>query len=72
MKRLLVGFLIFLGLLFVLLVPTIVKAGRTMSREQIVGFGFVLGSPAENIVRVLILVLFGVLAYWVSGKLVTQ
>jgi hypothetical protein len=69
-KRLVVATLVFSGsviLLFSLQVgPTLLR----MYRGRVTGFAFVIGSPVENLARIVILLLLALLAYWLSGKLV--
>ena len=48
------------------------RAYRSVSEEHATGFAFVLGSPAENVFRVLVLILLAVGAYWASGRLVSH
>jgi hypothetical protein len=69
-KRLLVATLIFLGSVFLLLVVLLGPALVQMFRGGIFGFGITVGSRAENLVRILVLLLLGLFAYWISGKLV--
>ena len=70
MRRWLIAILIFLGTVILLqgmlLGPSLVR----MYRSHVTGFAIVMGSPAENVVRILVLLLLGLLAYWLSGKLV--
>ena len=66
-KRLLVSIPVFFGLLLLLLVPTNYRllSGRATGVSFVVGF-----FPAGNAVRILLLVLIALVAYWISGKLV--
>ena len=70
LKRLLVAAAVFFALVLVWHMPTIIIMYRTFSRERVFGFAFVLGSPLENVVRVVILLLSAMIAFWISGRLI--
>ena len=70
MKRLLIATLIFFGSIILLQGMLLGSTLVRMYSSRVTGFAIVLGSPAENLVRVLVLLLLGLLAYWLSGKLV--
>jgi hypothetical protein len=67
-KRLLVATLIFLGSVFLFLGALLAPALVREYRRGFAGFSIVLGSPAENLVRILVLLVLGLLAYGLSGK----
>ena len=69
LKRLLVAFPIFFGLLILLLVPVFIRIYRAITTEGMTGIGFSRGSLAENFFRLLVLLLLAIAAYWISGKL---
>jgi hypothetical protein len=71
LKRLLLAALIFLGTIGILLVPALVAAYRAIAKGGGTGIAFVVGSVAENVFRVVILLLLALLAWWISGKLIT-
>ena len=71
LKRLLVAALIFLGSIGVLLVPALVAVYRAIAKGGASGIGFVVGAMAENIFRLVVLLLLALLAWWIAGKLVT-
>lgn len=70
MKRLAIGFLLFVVLILLWHAPALIIIYRSVSNGRASGIGFVAGSPVENIVRILILLFLGVIAYWISGKLI--
>jgi hypothetical protein len=43
---------------------------RRVAGGKATGFGVVLGSPAENLWRLLIAILLAVVSYWLAGKLI--
>ena len=71
-QRFLIAAAIFLVLLGLVLLPTLLQLCRALSRGGASGVGIVVGSPAENVFRAVVLVLLLIAAYWVSGKLVRQ
>lgn len=70
MKRFLLCAALFVVSAAVLFGISLFRAFRRISEGHATGTGFVLGSPAENLVRLTILVLLAVLSYWISGKFV--
>jgi threonine/homoserine/homoserine lactone efflux protein len=70
MKRLLLTGLLFFVLVAMWQAPFFIAAYRSISGGRATGVGFVMGSPAENLFRILMVVVLAFLAYWISGKLV--
>jgi hypothetical protein len=69
MQRLLVSIALFSVSAAVFVAISLVLAFRRVSEREATGIGFVLGSRAENLVRLVIMVLLAIFAYWMSGKL---
>jgi hypothetical protein len=63
MKRSLIAVVIFVGLVIVLLAVQLVPVLARMYRGRATGFALVLGSPAENVVRIVVLLLLGIVAF---------
>jgi hypothetical protein len=70
MKRLAVAFGVFIVSLAVLMLPTLIGMYRDIENGKATGFAFVLGSSAENVYRLAVLLVLWMFAYWISGKLV--
>ena len=70
LKRLLVATSVFFALVLVLHIPTIIIICRTFFKERVFGLAFVLGSPLENVVRFVVLLLLATFAFWISGRLI--
>ena len=69
-KRLVAATLIFSGSVILLFSLQLGSTLLRMYRGRVTGFAFVIGSPSENLARILVLLLLALLAYWLSGKLV--
>lgn len=69
-KRVTVAVGIFFVLLGVLMLPTIIAVYRSLTRDEATGVGFVMGSPGENVFRVVVLLVLASIAFWLSGKLI--
>jgi len=70
LKRLIVASGIFLVGIAVLMLPTLIGIYRGITRERAIGIAFVVGSTTENVVRIVVLLILGIFAYWLSGRLV--
>jgi len=70
--RLLVALGFFVLLLCALLVPDVIRIWRRMNRGKATGIGFVVGSRAENIFRLVVVIVLTIFAYWLSGKFVEE
>ena len=68
-ERLIVACVIFFVLLVVLHLPVLIRIYRHMSKGSGTGIGLVMGSPLENVFRLVIVLILATLAYWLSGKL---
>ena len=68
LRRLAVATLMFLGMVGAVLLPTLVALYREISQGK--ASGIIVGSPAENSFRMVVLLFLAVLAFWLSGKLV--
>ena len=68
LRRALLTCLIFFVLLFLLMLPVLIRIYVRMSRGGATGIGFVRGSLTENLFRVVVLLILAMLAYWLSGK----
>jgi len=64
-----VACLIFFVLICGLHLPVLQRIYRHMSTGKATGIGFVVGSPTENLFRVVVLAVLAALAYWLSGSL---
>lgn len=69
-KRVAVAVGIFFVLVGVLMLPTIISVYRNLTRDEASGVGFVMGSPAENVFRAVVLLVLASIAFWLSGKLI--
>jgi len=69
LKRVLVAALLFILLVLIWHLPVLLRIFRS---KGAIGIGFVRGSLIENVFRIFILLLIGMLSFWLSGKLVNR
>jgi hypothetical protein len=61
---------ILIASLAVLMLPTAVAAYRNIAKGNATGIGFAVGSPAENALRLLVVLALALLAFWLSGRVI--
>jgi hypothetical protein len=70
LKRLVVASGIFLIALAAFMLPILIGIYRGIARGEATGIAVVLGSFTENVVRIAMLMVLAIFAYWLSGKLI--